>query len=359
FGSSLGLLARVRASFDPRGENLFFRYALISILFVGSCYYLARFIYDSAKAGTRMVDILDKLDLVHTPLLETSDQIRPLRRQLLAIAYCRGCFQLFPNHRDDDLIKACQSMPLEPLQIQEIFRLYSSLLSPRQIERVIQQFPNALTTHFLLTQKELWSLLNAQQIEAFLISSELKTFEQKERQKILAELKALADFVKVQPERLIDAQWQQVYLQLRPLYEPLELFNFDKLLEVLEKLPAKSQAQERLQQLQGLIIPLKELHAQFKNLEEKLPPLVGDLFEYAYESLVTLTEHDVKLLLQELQRSPSSLPFLKLQQLLEKKGVKWKGDLLQQGILQQGKNPDNSKDALKERLRKFLLQKST
>jgi hypothetical protein len=134
----------------------------------------------------------------------------------------------------------------------------------------------------------------------------------------------------------------------------LELFNFDKLLEVLEKLPAKSQAQERLRELQGLITPLRELHTQFKNLDEKLPPLVGDLFEYACESLVTLTQHDVKLLLEELRLSSSTVPFLKLKQLLEKKRVKWKGDLLQQGILQQGNNPDNSKDALKERLKKLL-----
>jgi hypothetical protein len=349
FGSSWGVLSRVRGSFDPRRDNLFFSYAIVAIFCAGSCYYLARFIYDFVKPGTRMRDILDKIDLV-----QTRDQNWILRRQLLAIAYCGGCFQLFPNRRDEDLIKACQSMPLEPLQIQEIFKLYSSLLSPRQIERLIKQFPAALTPHFLLSEKELWTLLNTKQIEAFLIPSELKNFEQNEKQKILADLTALAGFVKDQPEKLTEAEWQQVYLQLRPLYEPLELFKFEKLLEVLEKLPARVQAQERLQQLQGLIVPLKELQTQLENLEQKLLPLVGDLFTYAYESLVTLTERDVEELLQELQRSPSTPPFFKLQKLLEKKGVKWKGDLLQQGILQQGNNPDNSKDALKKRLKKFL-----
>jgi hypothetical protein len=357
-GSLVGLLIQVRNAWDPSSQIFALTVPIFkAILLTGACYCSGKFLYDCYYPEGRLIEVLERLDFVHTPVFVPSDQATALRKQLLEIAYSGSCFHLLPTRPDIDLIKACQSPLLSPLHIQEIFKLYFTLLTPDQVQNVIEQLPQALTPYFLLTQKKLWTILNERQIEKFLISPELKSFEQGKKQELLTHLNALSNKIAeieklMGDKKLSEVDYQQNYLQLRALYEPIELFNFNALLEVLENLPHQSKGLELVRQLETSI---KALHTQFQQLEQKIEPLVGDLFQYAYESLTTLTEKNIEDLLTRLNKTPSSHPFLRIQQILEHKGVKWKGDLLKESILQQGEKPDNSKEALQKRLEAFII----
>ena len=357
-GSFLGFLVKARHVFDRRWHLSQPAYYLSStflgvMMFVGLGCCAFQSLHDLLLRMSSFGDIPQRLDLAKTDLFATSQKITALRRQLMAIAYQGSCLRLLPDSLGRDLIKACQMISMQPDQIQEIFKLYLPLLPTHQALQVIEQFQSSLPPEFLSAQANLWTVFNEGQIKKLLLTPELKELLEDESElKVLAD--AIAKFVKFD---LIEGKvvpfpedkWHAIYPIVRPLYEKLEIS--EKVFQPLNFLPDKAPAKELILRLKRLKTTSQELNKLTQNLETA----VGDLFQPVSESLATLTAKDIEDMFKDWDEDPSNSPFSKITEILTSRGIKWKGDLIQKGILQQGDKPDNSKDALKARIESLIF----
>jgi hypothetical protein len=250
-------------------------------------------------------------------------------------------------------------------RIRNLFMKFHVLgISTTHLVKVIHQFPKAVAPQYLVSNQQLWEILPEPQIEQFLFTPELKTAGQldsfssqmKNLEQTLATLEtSYTEDGKI--KKPLEAEWQKVFLQLRDLYEPLVLFHFTKLQSIISHLPEKAVAQDLINRLRKIKVKIDQMKDQLDALDDRIETLSGDLFKPAYESFACLTVSDIEELLQEWGEDSRTLPFLKLQTLLQQKGILWKGDLITSGILQQGAAPDNSTQALKVRLTDLLHSK--
>jgi hypothetical protein len=280
---------------------------------------------------------------------------------------------------------------VEAERIKSIFRQVVRLASRYKIINFADKYPHILTPYALASEKALWQSLEAEQIQQFLLTPELKTLLKEDEdglavlsKQVEAFSQKIAELEKIyltekSLKNLKENEWQNLFAELKPFYGSLDSFNFTNLAYILRLLPEKTLANEigavlksdqpfieavgsftgamagefvsRLKKFKSFV---EEIDFKFRGLEEKLQCLTGDLFKPAYEGLAMLTVKDLQLMLQEWGEKVERGPFLKIQMLLEQKDIRWKGDLTARGILGQGVIPDNSKEALKTRLTNLL-----
>ncbi len=319
-----------------------------SIAVIGT---IARFVIDQTLFVKIYSEIVSLSIAFRTTLLPFEEATRTAHRKLLEEAYEIAYGETARGRAIGELLSSLSGGELD--QIQTAFKICTLILDPLELEPIIARFSNILTPDVLSLQENLWKIFNQRQIEQFLLTSELKDLLDGKLDMITTQLNALAQEVaevKNPPENGRD-----IYDVIRPLYEQLEKYKFDKTLQILNYLSADSQAEELLSRLRQHKTSVENLKIQAQNLEEKLESLVGDLFTYAVEGLAALTADDIKVMFEECGEDPSESPLSKITEMLANQGIKWKGDLVQKGILQQGDKPDNSKVALKARLENFFF----
>jgi hypothetical protein len=253
---------------------------------------------------------------------------------------------------------------VEANRIRNIFRVAVFLSFDYKTINFAEKYPHILTPYALASERYLWKYLKTEQIEQLLLTPELRTLLNEDDLGILSnQVETLSQKIsELEKSYLIDrslknlkeSEWESLFAELRPLYVPLDLFHFANLMYLLNLIPDGIKAAELVARLKNYKPTIEDIDSKFKELEDKLEHLTGDLFKHAYEGLSTLTVADLKLMLQEWGEGMESGPFLKIQRLLELKGIRWKGDLITQGILEQGVAPNNSKEALKTRLTELL-----
>jgi len=262
-----------------------------------------------------------------------------------------------PIIRHVDVLDNLAEGHVEEERIRKIFHNIAPLMIRYKTINFIEKYPQILTPHFLSSDKRLWEVFTAEQVDKYLLTPELKALSEEDGLKMLStQMDALSQKIaalKQVPPRN-EAEWLAAYDQLRPLYKPLDTFACANLLQTLKSLPENAQAARLVNQLKTSIPLIEETSAKITDLEDQLNELTGDLFKDTCESLSTVTAAVLNNMFQAWGKATDDGPFLRIQTLFKKQGILWKGDLIHTGILQQGQEPDNSLVALTTRLSTLL-----
>jgi hypothetical protein len=232
--------------------------------------------------------------------------------------------------------------PGEINEIRWAFNVCSELLPLTELKKIIRQFPLSLTADFLGWGSKFWEEFSEAEVKEFLLSPQLKTLLEADLEQMKKTLEKLA--LKVEQVNG-EGACQEIFHRVKPLYEQLEEFNLQPVLQVIESILKKFKAGEFFDSIRNLKAVIEPLNNQALDLQQKLEGLVEDLFTVALESL-GLREGDIG----DLIEGSKNFSFYQLAKALQERGIRWKGDLIKKGILAQ----DNSTEALKRRLQDFF-----